>query len=172
MNHALRILFTEQEIQLRVAAVAREIAALSARPEILVPVLSGAFVFAADLCRALTDEGLDLPIEFLWLRSYGAKRQADEILVRAEPGEAVRGKHVLLIDGILDRGHTLTAARELLRKVGVTAVTTAVVVDKLRTDASIAADFACFAKVDGFIAGYGMDDAGRARGLSHIARVE
>lgn len=165
------LLFSEREIAARVAAMARTIASSRDRPEVLAPVLVGAFVFAADLARALAREGLDLPVEFLWLKSYGADRVAGEVVVLAGPGESVRGKHVLLIDGVLDNGSTLATARDLLMKAGARKVSTAVVVDKEREAAPIRADHVCFAGVEDFIVGYGMDDAGLARGLAYIGRV-
>ncbi len=129
------VLFSESEIAGRVCDLARAIAGLADPPEILSPVLAGAFVFAADLARALSREGLDLPVEFLWLRSYGDAREGGRMMVRAAPGEVVRGKSVLLIDGVLDHGATLIAARDLLIQAGASAVTTAVVVDKRRDGA-------------------------------------
>lgn len=164
-------LFSEAEISKRVRALARSIAAAPVRPDVIVPVLAGAFVFAADLARALAREGLDVHIEFVWLRSYGAAREASEIAVLAGPDESVRGKQVLLIDGVLDRGHTLAKARDLLLKAGALSVTIAVVVDKCRAGAPLKADLACFTGVEDFIVGYGMDDAGLGRGLAHIAKA-
>lgn len=165
------VLFSESEIEARVRGIARALAAQPERPQIVAPVLVGAFVFAADLGRALAREGLDLPVEFLWLRSYGAGRVGGEMSVLAGPGEEVRDRHVLLIDGVLDHGHTLVTARDLLTKAGARQVTTAVVVDKLRQTAPLKADHACFSGVRDFIVGYGMDDAGLARGLPYIGKV-
>ena len=166
------VLFSEAQIQTRVNAMARAIAAAPAHPEILVPVLVGAFVFAADLARALSREGLDLPVEFLWLASYRDARVGGEVAVRAGAGDAVRGKTVLLVDGVLDHGHTLMKARDLLFAAGAAAITTAVVVDKRRPAAPLRADHACFTGVDAFVVGYGMDDAGFGRGLPHIAKAD
>jgi hypoxanthine phosphoribosyltransferase len=168
MSAAPEILFSEEEIAKRVAGLAREIAPL--KPEIVVPVLSGAFVFAADLLRALARDGLSLPMEFLWLRSYAAQIAGD-ISVIAGPSDAVRGKKVLLLDGVLDRGKTIMKARALLKEAGAASVITAVAVDKLRPDALTHADFAMFQGVADFIIGYGMDDAGNNRGLPYIASV-
>ncbi len=164
-------IFSEAEILGRVRAMARAIASAPVRPGIVVPVLAGAFVFAADLARALAREGLDVPVEFLWLRSYGAAREASKIAVLAGPNESVRGKNILLIDGVLDRGRTLAAARDLLTGAGASSVTIAVVVDKRRAGAPVKADLACFTGVEDFIVGYGMDDAGLGRGLPHIAKA-
>jgi hypoxanthine phosphoribosyltransferase len=162
------VLFSENEIAGRVAAIAKEIAAR--RPDMAVAILSGAFVFAADLLRALSREGLDLPIEFLALRSYGDARVGGEISVRLAASENIAGKNVLLIDGVLDHGRTLARARELLADAR--SVISAVAVDKCRGNALLKADHACFRNVEGFIAGYGMDDGGKGRGLPHIVRVD
>jgi hypoxanthine phosphoribosyltransferase len=159
------VLFAEAEIARKVEALAAEIAALG--PEIATPVLIGSFIFAADLMRALARRDLSLPAEFLWLRSYQG-RQAREMEVLAGPSAAVKGKSVLLIDGVLDHGTTIARARSLLKEAGARSVLTAVAVDKLRPDAVVQADFALFHGVDEFIVGYGMDQDGRDRGLPDI----
>ncbi|MGH6876932.1 MAG: phosphoribosyltransferase [Rhizomicrobium sp.] len=169
----LPVLFSETEIRARVAALAREIAAMPDRPELVLPILVGGFVFAADLLRALDTCGLPLPVEFLQLRSYGQARVAQsEIRVLLGPGESVRGRHVLLIDGVLDHGHTLKTARELALAAGARLVTTAVVIDKRRPEALLQADFAAFADMGQFVVGYGMDAAGRLRSLPYVTFVE
>lgn len=168
MSATRTVLYSETEIATRVCELARGIAGMAAPPEILVPVLTGAFVFAADLSRALWREGLDLPVEFLWLRRYGVHREGGEMKVLAGPGETVAGARVLLIDGVLDHGLTLVTARNLLMKAGAASVTTAVVLDKRRAGAPIVADFSCFSGSDAFVVGYGMDDAGLGRGLPDI----
>lgn len=162
------VLFPASEIAARVEELAHEIAGRG--PEVAAPILIGGFVFAADLMRALARQGLSLPAEFLWLKSYDG-REAGAISVIAGPSAAVRGKTVLLIDGVLDRGSTAAKARALLKEAGARSVLIAVAVDKLRAGAIIHADFALFHGVDEFIAGYGMDDAGKDRGLPDIVRV-
>jgi hypoxanthine phosphoribosyltransferase len=124
------------------------------------------------MLRALAKEGLSLPIEFLWLRSYAEKRTGGEIAVLVGPTERIHGKTVLLIDGVLDGGHTLAKAKGLLLNAEAAAVLTAVAVDKLRTDAVMTADHALFAGTHGFLIGYGMDDAGAERGLPYIAAID
>ena len=152
--------------------MAAAISALDQVPEIALPILVGGFVFAADLLRALHTCGVSLPVEFLQLRSYGGRRTAEsEIRVLIGPGENVRGRHVLLIDGVLDRGHTLASARDLAISAGALAVTSGVAIDKRRQGALLAADFAGFTHVAHFVVGYGMDDAGRLRALPYIAAV-
>jgi hypoxanthine phosphoribosyltransferase len=81
----------------------------------------------------------------------------------------VRGKTVLIVDGVLDHGRTIAKARMLLQQAGASAVLTAVAIDKSRKGAMVSADFAAFVGVEGFIVGYGMDDAGADRGLPDIS---
>lgn len=162
-------LFTEAEIGVRVDALADAIASADDRPTLAAPILAGAFVFAADLLRALAKKGISLPVEFLWLRSYGdAREPADRVTVLVAPGAAVRGGHVLLIDGVLDHGRTLEQAMRLLREAGARRITTVVAVDKRRVEALMRADHAAFTHVDRFIVGYGMDDGGQDRALPYI----
>lgn len=169
----MKILFDEAAIARETDRLARAAAALSPRVELMVPVLAGAFVFAADLLRALSRHGLDLPVAFMSLSRYGGARAGGAAFaLRLDVGEAARGRHVLLVDGVLDRGDTLAEAGALLRQAGAASVATAVAVDKRRPDALLRADFAAFTGVDAFLVGYGMDDAGRGRGLPFIAATE
>src|SRR3954465_1350823 len=163
-----RVLFSERQIVRRVKQVAREIARAPLRPEVAVPILAGAFVFAADLLRALVHEGLDLETEFIWLRSYGRSEQAGDLMVLKAPTELVRGRTVLLIDGVLDRGITLTRAGELLEEAGACSIISAVAVAKTYPGRAIAADYALFQAGTEFLYGYGMDRSGLSRGLNDI----
>ncbi len=169
MTAAPSILFSETEIARRVDDIAREIAPL--KPEIAVSILVGGFVFAADLIRALAAQDTHLEAEFLWLRSYGNARTGVGVSLLAGPSENVRGKNILLIDGVLDVGRTIAKAQELLLAAGAASIVTAVAIDKSRPGAMASADFACFTGVRDFIIGYGMDDAGKHRGLPYIAKA-
>ncbi len=101
-----------------------------------------------------------------------AREGAREISVMIGPSARVRGQNILLLDGILDRGRTLAKARELLSEQGAVSVTSAVMVDRGRPEAEARSDYAAFTGLDGFLIGYGMDDAGHHRGLPYIARVD
>ena len=166
------ILHSADDIAARLADLARTLAALPARPQVAAPVLVGAFVFAADLVRELARQGVHLETEMIWLRSYGNERTGSAISVLAAPTDHVKGKHVLLVDGVLDKGHTMVRATRLLDEAGAASVTTVVAVDKRRPDAVTRADYALYTEVRDFIVGYGMDDAGRYRALPYIGKVE
>jgi len=162
------ILYSESQIAARVGEVARAIAADPFKPEIAVPILAGAFVFASDLLRALAREGVSLQTEFVWLRAYGRHQSAGEVKVLVAPGEMVRGRKVLLIDGVLESGATAERARQLLEAAGATGVRFVVAVTKPHKTPAIRADHSCFTAGPEFLFGYGMDIAGEGRGLPDI----
>ena len=164
-------LFSAQQIQERVGVMARTIAAAPLRPDIAMPVLVGGFVFAADLLRALAWEGVMLDVEMIWLRSYGDKRVASAISMVAGPSEQIAGRHVLVIDGVLDAGRTISKAVSLIQAAGAASVQVAVMLDKQKRDAVARADYVGFTVGDDFVIGYGMDDAGKYRGLPYIGKV-
>jgi hypoxanthine phosphoribosyltransferase len=161
-------LFTAAEIATRIDTLAEEIAAVAQKPDIAMPILVGGFVFAADLVRALSKKGLGLDIEMIWLRSYGDKRVAGAISMIAGPSEQIAGRHVLIIDGVLDAGRTIAKARALIEATGAASVRVAVLLDKRRPDTVAQADHVGFVIDDQFVIGYGMDDAGHHRGLPYI----
>jgi hypoxanthine phosphoribosyltransferase len=165
------VLFTAEQIQERVRAMARLIASSPLRPNVAMPVLVGGFVFAADLVRALSWEGVAMDVEMIWLRSYGDKRVASAISMIAGPSEQITGRHVLVIDGVLDAGRTIAKAVSLIQAAGAASVQVAVMLDKQRADAVAKADYVGFSIGNDFVIGYGMDDAGRYRGLPYIGKV-
>jgi hypoxanthine phosphoribosyltransferase len=164
-------LFSAEQIQERVRAMARTIAAAPLRPDVAMPVLVGGFVFAADLLRALAWEGVMLDVEMLWLRSYGDKRVASAVSMIAGPSEQIAGRHVLVIDGVLDAGRTIAKAVQLIEAAGAASVQVAVILDKQRSDAVAKADYIGFTVGNDFVIGYGMDDAGKHRGLPYIGKI-
>jgi hypoxanthine phosphoribosyltransferase len=165
------VLFSAEQIQDRVRAMARMIAAAPLVPDVAMPVLVGGFVFAADLLRALAWEGMAMDVEMIWLRSYGDQRVASAISMIAGPSEQIAGRHVLVLDGVLDAGRTVAKAVSLIQAAGAASVQVAVMLDKQRPDALARADYTGFAIGNDFVVGYGMDDAGRYRGLPYIGKV-
>jgi hypoxanthine phosphoribosyltransferase len=165
------LLFSAEQIQARVGVMARMIASAPLVPDIAMPVLVGGFVFAADLLRALNWEGVALDVEMIWLRSYGDKRVASAISMIAGPSEQIAGRHVLVIDGVLDAGRTIAKAVSLIEAAGAASVQVAVMLDKQRADAVAKADYVGFPIGNDFVIGYGMDDAGRYRGLPYIGKM-
>ncbi len=167
-------LFSTDEIADRVAAMAQEVAKKMPSNLMVVGLLKGSFVFAADLLRELHLAGLQPQVDFLTLSSYGSARQSGgRIEVISDLAESVAGKDVLIVDDILESGRTLHHARELMQKRGATSVRIAVLLEKPgKRDMAITADFVGFSIPDRFVVGYGLDYAGHYRELPYIGVID
>jgi len=170
----VRVLFDESSIAARNEELARLVAA--ARPEnlLVVAVLKGSFMFAADLIRALHRAGLTPQVEFIHLSSYrkGTVSSGQVAILRDVESE-VRGRDVLLVDDILESGRTVVFAKDLLMARGARRVLTAVLLEKPGKRAvSIDADFVGFTCPDVFVVGYGMDVAHSFRQLPFVGVVD
>ncbi len=166
------VLFSAEEIGIEVERLAREIAASSGEDLVVVSVLKGAFVFAADLIRAMHHAGVAPQVEFISLSSYGAGTVGGEVKVLRDIDADVAGRPVLLVDDILESGRTLVFARDLLLSRGATKVDLAVLLDKKgHRKAEIEADYVGFDCPDHFVVGYGMDVGHAFRELPFIGHV-
>jgi|FLOH01.1.fsa_nt_gi hypoxanthine phosphoribosyltransferase len=139
-----------------------------------IPILGGAVFFAADLVRRLP---AGLVMDFIRIQTYGdATSPQREAKPDWLPNPAnVTGKHVLLLDDILDTGRTMTAARKfLLEQMGAAKVTVVVLIDKpaRRAVPITADDFAVQFEEDQFLVGFGLDYRGRFRNLPFLAALE
>jgi hypoxanthine phosphoribosyltransferase len=175
-NRRIEPLFSEREIAAGIARIAREIAARhpsGGGAEILVvAVLKGSFVFAADLIRALHAARLAPEVEFISLSSYGAGTEGGEVKVLRDVETDVAGRTVVMVDDILESGRTLKFARDLLLSRGASAVEVAVLLDKsVKRKVGIEADYVGFECPDHFVVGYGMDVGHAFRELPFVGRV-
>lgn len=169
---AFDILLTPEEIARRVDSLADRLAPrLVHRRWIGVVILLGAAPFAADLMRALAVRGVDLGFDALWLESYRDERTSSgRVVVRADVSRPVSGAGVLLIDDVFDSGRTLSFASAHLLAKGAAEVSSCVFARK--PDAAPAGlDHWAYDAPDRFLVGYGMDDAGRWRGLPYLGAV-
>jgi hypoxanthine phosphoribosyltransferase len=169
-----QILFDAASISARVSEMALDIARVAPKDLLAVPVMTGAFVFAADLLRALHGAGLAPEVDFLQIGSYGAgtKSSGRPELLRDVQAE-VRGRDVLLIDDILESGRTLSFAKDLFLSRGARRVLIAVALEKPhKKEIDVSADFIGFSCPDRFVVGYGMDYAGNYRELPFIGALD
>ncbi len=153
--------------------MARDIAASSPHDLVIVAILKGSFIFAADLIRALHRQGLKPEIDFIFLGSYGAGTvSGGEVRILRDVETAVAGREVVIVDDILDSGRTLHFAKALIEGRGALAVRTCVLIDKqVPRAAPIVPDFAGFRCPPVFVVGYGTDLAHRYRELPFIGEV-
>jgi hypoxanthine phosphoribosyltransferase len=166
-------LYSEETIARRIEELAQEIAALELDDLIIVAVLKGSFIFAADLIRALQRKGLAPEIDFIFLASYGTGTTSrGEVKVLRDVESELKGRDVVIVDDILDSGRTLAFAKALLASRGSRSVRTCVLLDKRVPRATqIVPDFIGFRCPPVYVVGYGMDLAHRYRELPFIGEV-
>ncbi|WP_298957722.1 hypoxanthine phosphoribosyltransferase [uncultured Methylobacterium sp.] len=170
----VRVLFDEAAIAARNEEMARSIAGEPLKDLLVVAVLKGSFMFAADLIRALHRAGLAPQVEFIHLSSYRTSTvSSGQVEILRDVESEVRGRDVLLIDDVLESGRTLVYAKDLLMARGARRVMTTVLLEKPGKRAvTIDADYVGFVCPDVFVVGYGMDVAHAFRQLPFVGLVD
>ncbi len=167
------VVFSAEQIAFRLEELAGEIAKRNIANLLVVPVLKGSFVFAADLIRALNRAGLAPEVDFLTLSSYKKNRTSSgQVAILRDLDLDVDNRNVLIVDDVLDSGRTLAFAKDLISARGAKSILTCVLLDKRVARAvNIEADFHAFDCPDTFVVGYGMDVAHRFRELPYVGRM-
>jgi len=165
------VISTEQ-IHQRVQELGRQITEeYAGKRLVLLGVLNGAFIFAADLCRAID---LDLEVDFIRVASYGAATvSSGTIRLIKEPGIDLAGKEVLLVEDIVDTGTTMAWLRDHFRTSQAQSVRICALIDKKeRRKVVVDVDYVGFDLDRGFLVGYGLDYAERYRNLKAIYSLD
>lgn len=169
----IEVLYSASTIARRNLELAKEIAERDLKDLLVISVLKGSFIFAADLIRAMHDVGVAPEVEFIMISSYGAGRTSGEIKVLRDIDNDVTGRDILLIDDILESGKTLKYTRDLMLSRGARSVSIAVLLDKrMRRTNDIDADFTGFDCPDYFVVGYGMDAGHAFRELPYVGFIK
>lgn len=137
---------------------------------VLVPVLKGSYVFAADLSRRIA---LNVSVDFLGVRSYGDGRESSGVVeITTDLSHSVEGKHVIIVEDIVDTGLTISYLRDNLVTRQPASVKIAALLHKpARTRIPVDIDYLGFTVDDVFIVGYGLDHAQKFRNLPYLAVV-
>lgn len=168
----MKVLYPAQEIAQRVKILAQEITKTYSGCELtVIGILKGSFIFLSDLVRAID---MPLQIDFATLSSYGnADCPQGEVKILNNIKLDITGRHVLLVDDILDTGESLSAYKRYLEQKGPASVRICTMVNKTcRRSAAIQPDFYGFRIEDGFVVGYGLDYAEQYRALPDICVLE
>ena len=171
-KYVIEELISAKAIAARVEGLAREIAEFYRGTEKLVVVglLRGSFVFIADLVREL-----DLPVEvdFLEVSSYGNSTESSrEVRILKDLRGEIEGRDVLLVEDIVDTGHTLRHVLEILATRHPKRIEVCALLNKAsRREVDVGARWIGFEIPDKFVVGYGIDYAQRNRNLPHIGTV-
>ncbi len=163
-----QVLLTKEQIEQRVAEMGKQITADYQGKELVVVVLlKGAAWFATDLTRAID---LPLRVDFMVASSYGnGTSTTGNVKVKLDISENIAGKHVLLIDDIIDSGVTFAAISDMLRLNKPASLKTVALCDKAeRRINGMEADYVGFKIPDEFVVGFGLDYAGDYRNLPYI----
>lgn len=164
-------LLSAEQIAGRVRELGAEISRdLAGESVLVVAVLKGAFVFCADLVRCLT---VPAEVDFMAVSSYGSATESSGVIrILKDLDASVTGKHVLLVEDIVDSGLTLRYLKEYLEHQNPASLRVCVLLDKpARRQTQVAVDYVGFTIPDEFIVGYGIDYAERYRHLPYIGIV-
>lgn len=166
-----RVLIPEEQVRTRVKELAKEIEEVYRGKEFTaVCVLRGAFVFFSDLIRQVE---LPMTCDFLSLSSVGRSGAQGDAKLSLDLSGPIQGKHVLVVEDVMDSGNTLHYVLQLLRARNPASIRVCSLIVKARSlQQPVTADFFGFQVGDEFVVGYGIDHAERYRGLSYIGAVE
>jgi hypoxanthine phosphoribosyltransferase len=165
------VLISEEHIAQKVVELAARISADYADVDdlLLVGILRGAFIFLADLSRALT---IPRSVDFMALSTYGAGTEAGRVRLMLDLRADIRGRHVLVVEDIVDTGRTLSYLLRTLAAREPASMKTCALVRKLaRHEVAVTVDYLGFDIPDVWVVGYGLDWANRFRTLPYIGVV-
>jgi hypoxanthine phosphoribosyltransferase len=168
-NPNLEVLLSEEQLQSRVKELGAEITRdYRGQNPLLIGVLKGACFFLSDLLRAIDTR---LGIEFMAISSYGSStRTSGEVRIMKDLDVPIEGRHILVVEDIVDTGLTLSYLLANLESRGAASVKLAALLDKFeRREKDVKIDYLGFPIPDAFVVGYGLDYAERYRNLPFIA---
>jgi hypoxanthine phosphoribosyltransferase len=166
----MQTFLTAEQIDERVRALALDISRDHPNGVHLVCVLKGAFMFLADLARAIDGE---VTLDFMALSSYGnSTRSSGQVQVLKDLGAGIEGRDVVIVEDIVDTGLTLTYLQDILRARAPRTLRTACLLSKpSRRLIAVTVDYVGFTIEDKFVVGYGLDFSEKHRNLPYIAVV-
>lgn len=167
----IEVLFDAAAIAERVTAMGRQITeAYRGKNLTVLGVLTGSFVFTADLVRAVN---LPLQVEFVGLRSYGPARETSGVVeITLDVKHPLADQHVLIVEDIVDTGLTISYLMDNLRTRKPRSLKLAALLHKpSKTVKPVTIDYLGFTVPDRFVVGYGLDDAGQMRNLPYIGAL-
>ena len=155
-NDIERVLISEEAIESEVARVGRQITEdFRDKNPIFVGLLKGCFIFMADLMRHVD---IKCTMDFMAVSSYSGTSSTGAVKINKDLGQDIEGRHVIIVEDILDSGVTLSYLKHYLLGRKPASITIATLLDKpARRKSDIVADYSCFEVPDAFVVGYGLD---------------
>ena len=172
MKHSVEVLITEEEVQKRVTEIAKEIELKYENTECLVMIglLRGSCILLSDLSRKIN---LPVQLDFMTASSYGNKMESSrEVKIKKDLDDEIRGKDVVIVEDIIDTGHTLSQVLKILATRQPASLTVCALLNKpSRREVDVNVHWTGFDIPDEFVIGYGIDYAQQGRNLPHIGAV-
>ena len=169
-NDIAKVLITEEQLQKRVREMGAEIARdYAGKNPTMVCILKGSVMFYADLLRNCP---IPLQLDFMAVSSYGNKtKSSGEVEIRKDLSTSIEGRHVVIIEDIVDSGFTLSYLTRMLSSRGAASIKLCTLLDKPARRAegiNLKSDYSGFVIGDEFVVGYGLDYAEKYRNLPYI----
>ena len=162
-----KVLISEDEIERHVSEVGRKISEdFAGKDPIFVGVLKGCFIFMADLMRRVD---IHCSMDFMAVSSYSGTSSTGAVKINKDLSEDIEGRHVIIVEDILDSGVTLSYLKKYLEVRKPASMSIITLMDKpSRRKADVYADYSCFEVPDAFVVGYGLDYNEKYRNLPYI----
>lgn len=163
-----KVLIPQNRLQERVSELGREISDnYRDKDPVLVAILKGSFIFAADLLRAMT---IPVSIDFMAISSYAGHQGSGVVRITKDLDQSIAGRHALLVEDIIDTGLTANYLVQALKRRNPASIELCALLDKsARRIIDLPIAYRGFEIPDAFVVGYGMDYQQRYRNLPHIA---
>ncbi|MCC4264832.1 hypoxanthine phosphoribosyltransferase [Oceanimonas baumannii] len=172
MKHRVDVLIGTDEVNARTQALGEQINNhyQGVDEVVMVGLLRGSCIFMADLCRQLT---VPVRLDFMTASSYGNSMDSNrDVRILKDLDDEIHGKHVLIVEDIIDTGYTLSKVKEILSLRNPASLTICTLLDKPeRREVQVPVDWVGFTIPDEFVVGYGIDYAQLYRNLPYIGKV-
>ncbi len=172
MSETIRVLLSEEEVDKRIAEIAGQISGDYKGEQVhLVCVLKGGVFFTCELAKRLE---IPVSLDFMSVSSYGSDTKSSGVVkIIKDLDEGIEGKHVLVVEDIIDSGRTLSYLLDNLKSRNPKSLRLCTLLDKpQRRVVDVKVDYTCFCIPDEFVVGYGLDYAQKYRNLPYIGIVE
>jgi hypoxanthine phosphoribosyltransferase len=164
------LLFSQDRIENKIREIGRLISReYAGKNPVLLGVLKGCFVFMADLVRAIT---IPSETEFISAHSYGSATEPGQLTLSGGPEASLKGRHVLMIEGVVDTGRTVALITEAIKRMEPASIEIVTLLNKTgRREVDLDIKYSGFEIGHDFVIGYGLDRAQLYRNLPFIGKV-
>ena len=171
LKEKIKVLYSMEELQKRIKEVGEQISKdYDGKEIVIVSVLKGAIFYTVDLVKNITT---DIVIDFMKVSSYEGTESTGVITIKQDLGIDIEGKHVLIVEDIIDTGRTLRVLREeLLKRKPASLKITTLMDKKERREVELDADYVGFTIPNKFVVGYGFDIDDKYRNIPYVGYIE